>query len=171
MDEFLRWGMTLCCAALAVGILHIISPGSSMEKIFRITLSVFFLCCVVSPLTQMIKNFEVKQDNRWIESKENEIAQEMEQIAEEIFEGSVTEQLQMLAQKKLEQMGINDARLSVYIIETDRQLIAEDIVVEAVLPQKYKERHNEIFGRLIYELGTTLRIGYADTQGEESGTE
>ena len=169
MDSVMKWGMSLCCAALAGGVAQILSPGGSMERIFRITLSVFFLCCVVSPFNGFSGNFSLEESGILLQDREEEAALELSDAADKIFYRSAAEKLELLAQKKLEQMGINDAKLSVYITETDHQLTAEDIVVEAVLPKECKDRHDEICTRLGYELGTTLRIGYTDGEGENSG--
>jgi len=170
MDAVMKWGMTLCCTALAVGIAQMISPGRSMEGIFRITLGVFFLCCIISPFADLPGTLELKENNMQIETKGEKTADELSQAADQLFYASASDKLAVLAQKKLEQMGINNAKLSVYITETNQQLSAEDIVVEAHLPSDYKDRHEEICTRLGYELGTSLQISYTDGEGENDGT-
>jgi hypothetical protein len=53
MDAVRQWGMTCCFAALAAGIANMLIPHGSLEKVMRFTVSLFFLCCVLSPLISM----------------------------------------------------------------------------------------------------------------------
>jgi hypothetical protein len=81
--------------------------------------------------------------------------------ADEIFKETATQMLQELTQKKLEDMGIKDGVVSVYINETtNEKLVAEDIIIEVELKKEQAHRHDEIVKYLKYELGTTIRICY-----------
>lgn len=50
MDALKSWGLAVCFAALAAGIAAIITPSGKMEKMFKLTISLFFLCCILVPL-------------------------------------------------------------------------------------------------------------------------
>jgi hypothetical protein len=50
MDMLKSWGITVCLAALAAGIAGIVAPSGKMEKAFKFTVSLFFLCCLLVPL-------------------------------------------------------------------------------------------------------------------------
>ena len=159
MNEIQQWGATVCCAAIAAGILNMVSPGASMERIFRIVIGLFFVCSILSPL----KNFDSIITHQWPanENKQQLMTENYGNAADEIFNKTATQMLQGLTQKKLEDMGIKDGVVSVYINETtNEKLIAEDIIIEVELKKEQAHRHDEIVKYLKYELGTTIRIGY-----------
>lgn len=159
MELIRQWGMALCCAALAGGIAQMLAPGAAMNRIFRIALGAFFLCCMIDPFIG-IRGDQLQELNFQQKQEQQETADQLSSQAEEIFLVNVKDKLVQLAQKKLENMGINEGQVTVYINETSLQLQPEDIVLEIVLPITYRDRHDEICRRLEYELGLTLRIGY-----------
>lgn len=160
MDGIEQWGISVCCAAIAGGVMHMISPGAAMERIFRIVVGVFFVCTVLSPLTEL-NDFELHQGWLINEHQKEEMMQDYENAADSIFETTAMQTLGDLAAKKLAELGINDALVSVYMTEkTNGELKSEDIAIEIELAEEYKDRHTEICKYLEYELGTTIRIGY-----------
>ena len=54
MQDFRQWAFSICCAALAGGMLRIILPESSVKKTFCVIISTFMVLSIVSPL----KNFD-----------------------------------------------------------------------------------------------------------------
>lgn len=50
MDAIKQWAVTCCFAALAAGIANIAIPKGNMEKVCRFAVSLFFMCCVLTPL-------------------------------------------------------------------------------------------------------------------------
>ena len=50
MDSLKAWAVTICFAALAAGLANIIAPKGNMEKVYKFAVSLFFLCCVLTPL-------------------------------------------------------------------------------------------------------------------------
>lgn len=50
MDAIKSWAVTVCLAALAAGIAGIVAPSGKLEKTYRFAVSLFFLCCMVTPL-------------------------------------------------------------------------------------------------------------------------
>lgn len=159
MDLMRQWGMALCCAALAGGIAQMLAPGAAMNRIFRIALGAFFLCCLIDPFIG-IRGDRLQELNFQLSHEQQDTADQLSSKAEELFLSDVQERLVRLTQKKLENMGINEGQVTVYINETSLQLQPEDIVIEMVLPNTYRDRHDEICRQLEYELGLTLRVGY-----------
>ena len=53
MDELRNWAFSLCCAAAAGSLLSLLAPESSLGKVCRFAVKVFFLCCAVLPLRQI----------------------------------------------------------------------------------------------------------------------
>ena len=61
MEELRSWAVTVCLAALAAGIAGMVTPKGNLEKTYRFTVSLFFLCCVLIPVFQM-KNIRLNMD-------------------------------------------------------------------------------------------------------------
>lgn len=68
MDEIKKWAFSVCCAAVAGGIMNMFLPKGNSEKIFKSVFCVFFLGVIISPLSELtadfpeyIKNFEEKE--------------------------------------------------------------------------------------------------------------
>jgi len=140
-----------------------IAPNAAMERILRIVIGVFFVCTVLSPLSS--SDFSDLGDTWQLNLQQQDVLYEnFEQATDEIFTISASKSIQQLTEKKLENMGINNALVSVYITDqTNHRLCPEDIVVEVGLDNQYVNRHDEICRYLEYELGTTIRIGYQKT--------
>ncbi len=49
MDWLRQWALTLCITAVAGAMAQMLLPKGNVQKVCRIALSVFFLCCMVSP--------------------------------------------------------------------------------------------------------------------------
>ena len=50
MEAVRQWAFGLCAAAVACALAQLVLPGAGMQRVFRITCSVFFLCCLLSPV-------------------------------------------------------------------------------------------------------------------------
>ena len=160
MEWIRQWAGALCCAAVAAGAAGIAAPGGSMNRMFRRVLGVFFLCCVVSPFSGAeLREFSFSAEE-WM-PQQQEITQAVEDRERELFFQTAEEKLARIVSEKLNQMGITGAAVIVYINENKTEILPEDIVLEAVLPQEYEPMHEEICRRLEYELGITVRVGYA----------
>lgn len=54
MEAVQDWAAALCLTALSAALLERLSPGGSMEKIFRFVLGAFVLCGLVAPLGEFL---------------------------------------------------------------------------------------------------------------------
>ena len=54
MSAVQDWAAALCLAALSAALLQYLSPGGTMEKIFRLVLGAFVLCGLLSPLAETV---------------------------------------------------------------------------------------------------------------------
>ncbi|MBR5558682.1 MAG: stage III sporulation protein AF [Oscillospiraceae bacterium] len=168
MQDFRQWAFSICCAALAGGMLRIILPESSVKKTFCVIISTFMVLSIVSPLKNFDKSF-IKTELEISQQKENSHTYEFSDTAEEMFKNIACEKIKHLTKTKLEEMGIKTANISVYIDQPETQLQAKDIVIECILPESSNPRHDEICKLLEYELGTTIRIGYITDQTMAEG--
>ncbi len=160
MEELRQWGFAVCAAAITGGMVQILSPDKAMSSVFRMSLGAFFLCCLLSPFLSFAPDLvlDLETPNQ---PEQQEIAQDIESEMNAGFYTALNESLVEAAEKNLEELGIIEGDITVYITEGHSTLTPEDMVVEIVLPNSYRERHEEISRYLIYELGITVRMGYS----------
>lgn len=89
MDELRSWATTACLAALAAGIAGIIAPSGKFEKVYKFAVSLFFLCCLLTPLFSMksinLKSFDLSdsQQSSATVSMQSTVNSQAQQIAEQ----------------------------------------------------------------------------------------
>lgn len=89
MDELKSWATTVCLAALAAGIAGIIAPSGKFEKVYKFAVSLFFLCCMLTPLFSMksinLGGFDLSQvqQSSAASSMQSAVNSEAQQVAEQ----------------------------------------------------------------------------------------
>ena len=156
MSEIRHWAFSLCCAMVAAAVARMLLPDSSLQKIFQVTLSVFILCALLSPLVLSRPQLQL-----WVEEYS---AQEVERRATALKQTAASqarrqfsEQLEKIVGENLLQMGINAADIAIHI-NMDEQgalTIAEAVVL---LPQEYQTQQERIRGQLREALGVSVRL-------------
>ena len=87
MEIIRQWAVSICFAAVVCAVVMMIVPPGSTEKVFRITVSAFFICCAVLPIINNFSdiNLELNQSFEQNEDIAIDITQKMdEQIIREI---------------------------------------------------------------------------------------
>jgi len=166
MDAIRQWTLTVCCAAVTGGIMRMILPESSVKKTFHIILSSFMVFSIILPLHSITgKNI----DEIFVLSEEEMTGYAKEYAINEnlLFENTACQKIKQLVESKLKEMSINNAQISVYINQSDALLQPEDIIIECLLPESCRNRHQEICQVLEYEMGTTIQIGYGQDKNFE----
>lgn len=51
MQAIQQWGFALCLSCICGGIFKMVAPSRSMESVFKVAVNVFFLACIVAPLS------------------------------------------------------------------------------------------------------------------------
>lgn len=127
MEIIRQWAVSICFAAVVCAVVMMIVPPGSTEKVFRITVSAFFICCAVLPIINNFSdiNLELNQSFEQNEDLAIDITQKMdEQIIREI-----EEQLSKSAQEIFNMYNCDaNAEFSV-IANEDRQVKVNQIKV------------------------------------------
>lgn len=50
MDIIREWAFAVCVAAVAGSIMRLMCPAGEVAKIYKVTVSVFLLCCILAPV-------------------------------------------------------------------------------------------------------------------------
>ncbi len=53
MESVKSWAFSVCCAAIAGGIMNILLPKSNLQKIYKTIFCVFFLCVILLPVMRI----------------------------------------------------------------------------------------------------------------------
>lgn len=54
LDSIKDWAFSICAASICGTMMNIILPKGDLQKIFKTVYSVFFLCCILSPINNYI---------------------------------------------------------------------------------------------------------------------
>lgn len=158
LDGLREWAFGLCGAAVACGLMRILAPKSSMERVFSAVVSVFFLGCILSPIALSVFSSGMElTDGDQLRAEVSSRAQELESALNEQFTASTSESIRMAAQQTLEDMGVDYLNIYVHIDEENSISISE---CEVTLDAGYQQRHEQIRDALMARLGVPVRIGY-----------
>ena len=101
MDAVKNWAFSVCCASVFCGILNLILPEGSTQKIFRAVIYVFFLSVVVSTFS----GFDFS-DFLFISKTENEEILLEENDFNDISEDYIEDEIKNATYEILESEGI-----------------------------------------------------------------
>jgi len=158
MDAIRQWAFSLCSAMVACGLAQMLLPKSNMEKVFRVSVSVFFLCCLLSPL--VLQNPELRIEIVDYSQADIEArAQKLAGVVEDQSDEAIRQSLEKIVEQKLQEKGIKDTGITIHIT-TNGQHDSEEPVVEILLGRAYEAEHERIHTELETELGVEVRLGY-----------
>ncbi len=104
MDELKNWAFSLCCAAAAGSLFSLLAPESSLGKVCRFVIRVFFLCCAVLPLRQLGSFLHVLPE---LQTAAAFSAQEVVDVVTGQVENSAAASIEQEVARCLEEEGIN----------------------------------------------------------------
>lgn len=156
MSAIKQWAFSLCAAMVAAGLVRMLLPKSSMEKLLRMVISVFFLSCLLSPAVLRDPALMVETEAAGREEMSAR-SERVTELAEKQLMDSARSALERLVREKLSQRGINAHEVTINIIaeeENDPRLES----VELVLDSDDQEGHGDLCQELGRELGAPVTI-------------
>ncbi|WP_343252421.1 stage III sporulation protein AF [Ligaoa zhengdingensis] len=114
MEAIRDWALAVCVAAVAGSIAHLASPAGATQKIFRITVSVFFLCCMLSPILSGALSGDFQFDVE-LTPQTSSNTDEMQSTMEQQITDSFTASLRRLVEDELEEQGVRAEEISINI--------------------------------------------------------
>jgi len=159
MDALKQWAFSICCAMVACGMAQLLLPKSGMERIFKLCVSVFFLCALLSPILLASPELRISVEEYSQEDIQRRAAR-LEELVESQAERAAGESLEKIVADKLLEKGIKYSSITIHI-NTNGQHAKEAPVVEIVLDREHEAEHDTIRRELTGELGLEVRLGYA----------
>lgn len=159
MDAIRQWAFSLCAAMVACGIAQLLMPKSTLESMFKLVSSVFFLCCLLSPVMLRFPGIRVETEqysSALIEEKSRALTGVVERQTQE----SAEQGLEKNIAAKLRQMGINYYSITINMSingQSEEQIDSVDIELEKI----HANNHGHIHQELTETFGVPVRLGYA----------
>lgn len=158
MDGIRQWAFGICAAAIACGLAQLALPKSSMQRVFNITSSVFFLGCLLSPIALPSIDLTVPPQSE-LQRRIDEKTARLSDAANEQTNMAASEGVRLAAMKTLADMGVQANKIYINIHEDGEGGISIS-ECEVQLDEQYRSRHTEIRGTLMERLGVNVVIGY-----------
>ncbi len=158
MESIRQWAFGICSAAIACGLAQLILPKSSLQRIFQITSSVFFLSCLLSPVVLSLPTLEITPPDSLMEDISRR-SERLNSSVEEQRQELATESLRNAAEDILQDLGIKANKIYINVHEDGEGGITIS-ECELELDESYFPRHDEIRAALHKALGVDIRIGY-----------
>lgn len=151
MEGIRQWGFSICCTMAACGLAQILLPKSNLERLFKLCVSVFFLCCLLSPILLQKPELRI-QVREYAQEDIQRRADQLSEIVERQSASAAKASLEKIVKDKLLEMGINHSGIAIHI-KTNGQNADEQFWVQVKLDSGYAERRDQIRRELSEELG------------------
>ncbi len=159
MEAIKQWAFCACISVVIGVVASFLSPPGNMEKIYKYVISLFFLCCLFSPVlfkTPLFK-YEIKESPT---SKVNDIYNNLTAKKEEQYIRSADEVVKKAIEPILQKY---DMELENSEIDSKRNDDGSIIVTKVIiyLNRKDSGHDNEIKQALYNNLGIEAEIVYS----------
>lgn len=158
MEEIRQWAFGICAAAVACGLTQMILPKSSMQRVFGITSSVFFLVCLLSPVALVPLTLDITTQEEFQQEADRR-ADRLRLMVEEQQKDAISESVRLAAADLLEDMGVEYRKIYINVHEDEEGGISIS-ECEVELDESWFPRHQEIREALLDRLGVNVLIGY-----------
>lgn len=147
-----QWALSICAAAVAVGIIQMTLPSMKLKNAITTVLSLLLLITIVSPIIKFA-NTPIDFDAQPPSSGQIELS------AEDYALEAVRYSLVSKVKNILSQIGINGGEVRIDIDVTGSAYNVTSITV--YLPAEYESLHDDTIARLRADLGQAVYISYS----------
>ncbi len=138
MADIKVWAVSLCVAAIAGAIMHMLAPNTSLEKLMRLVIGVFFLSCIVSPVLTKLPDMTLTVSGK-AEQRLAEVQDGLMSAVDNQMETGMVDQIGLLLNKK----GVTPENISFEYNTADKNRISIS-QIDVVLSPDYAMRETEI---------------------------
>ena len=152
-----QWGLSVCMAAVACGIAQMLLPPGSTEKIFKVSVSAFFLCALFMPIMTTRVDFDISDYG--LSETQEDVSEKLKESVSERFSADAQKIIEQKVNSELSKMGITPGDIRIDITTSDDGTVTID-AVELTLSDMYAKDHDRLRAAIQNALGITVRIGY-----------
>ena len=130
MEAIRVWASSVCMAALFGVVAGIIAPNGSMEKIFKLTISIFFLTALITPLMNIRggMNFNFVGQQAVVQTS-SQTAQNIETTMDSQVVSESDERIEDLIQDCAVRNNFNPSKIVVDITMVDTKVVIKSATV------------------------------------------
>ncbi len=132
------WAVSLCMAAIAGAIIHMLAPNTSLEKLMRLVIGVFFLSCIISPVLTKLPDLKLTVSTK-AEQNLAEVQEGLLSAVDDQMQNTMETEVGLLLDKK----GITPENISFGYNTVDKNRISIS-QIDVVLSPDYAVRETEI---------------------------
>ena len=141
MEAIKSWAFSISIAAVVSTITQMLVPKGNLEKVVKISLSVFMLSIIFSPFLLDVDFKMQSEDSFKIEIED--YTQTLELEMSEMIESQLSRQIEELIVAQLSGIDVHKAEVDV-LIKAENANTAEVIAVEVKLDEEYKIKDTDI---------------------------
>lgn len=150
MDAVRDWALSVCAASVCGGIVYLLSPSGSLEKVLKIAVSVFFLTCLLSPVITDWRDININGESFSISQDKN--AQEYQNIYQHQVLEECRKSIRKLTYDILAENSLAAQKIEAIInIGGDNSIIIKQI--ELYMDEAYENQKEKIEKIIEDELG------------------
>ncbi len=156
MADIKVWAMSLCIAAIAGAVIHMLVPNSSLEKMMRLVIAAFFLSCMLSPVLLRIPDLEVTvtQDSQ---DALNDTRERLGKAVDDQMAAAMHLKVESLLQNK--GIAAENISLEYNTVEKTRISISQ---IDLFLESEYTVQKGEIEDYISGQTGVATRVTIGD---------
>ena len=143
---------------VACGLMQTLLPKSNLEKVFSLTVSVFFLCCLLSPLLLRAPQLRIEVEEYSAQDMQQRL-ERLGKIVEMQTQGTIRQNLYEIIEEKLSEMGIKHHGVTINIT-TNGQNAGQPESASILLEKQWESRHEKLQRELESTLGLPVHLAY-----------
>ncbi len=155
MADLKVWAISLCVAAVAGGVMNLLIPNTSLEKIMKLVIAAFFLSCIISPVILHFPEIHLTlaQDAK---EEMQQVQNSLTTTVDEQVSGAVSVKVDAL----LKEIGVGAENISIRYNTADNASISIS-QIDIVLPPGFISREAEIREYISQKTGNRVNITFA----------
>ncbi len=113
MDWIRGWATAICMGALAAALAQMLAPSGALQKIFKVAVAAFFLCCFLSPFfdTDSLPTLSLPKQPVSVEESAQNLKEEMHRQ----LQNQVEVRLKQLSMDALQEIGIIPEKILIHM--------------------------------------------------------
>ncbi|MFA9380840.1 MAG: hypothetical protein ACERKO_07245 [Acetanaerobacterium sp.] len=156
MTDIKVWAVSLCVAAIAGAIMHMLVPNTSLQKMMRLVIAAFFLSCLISPVLMRLPELEV--------TVSGDASDSLEQVQSGLLaavDGQLDSHMKNQVEALLDEMGIDAENISFEYNTADKNRISIS-QIDVLLVPEYAVREAEIREYISGQTGFQTVVAFTD---------
>lgn len=168
MDALRNWALAVCVAAVAGSLAYLASPSGALQRVYKITISVFFLCAMLSPVLTGVLESGWEPEISGSQPVQEQPG-ELQSTVEEQVKGSFSLAVKELAAGELALLGVTAQEILVNVnTDGDGSIFITEIILS--LRAEDENKQAEIADRILEKIGIEPVIQFRQEVNAQDGT-